>query len=78
MDTNVPRRRGRQIAKGFVVDYKILTTETATASGGSAVVIASLGGNSIMRRLYALEKIFSEKQGNEQKYYENALSLLEI
>ena len=47
-------------------------------SGGSAVVIASLGGNSIMRRLYALEKIFSEKQGNEQKYYENALLLLEI
>jgi len=31
-----------------------------------------------MRRLYALEKIFSEKQGNEQKYYENALPLLEI
>ncbi len=34
-------------------------------SGGSAVVIASQGGNSIMRKLYALEKIFSEKQENE-------------
>jgi len=32
----------------------------------SAVVIASQGGNSIMRKLYALEKIFSEKQENER------------
>jgi hypothetical protein len=32
----------------------------------SAVVIASRGGNSIMRKLYALEKIFSEKQENER------------
>jgi alanine-alpha-ketoisovalerate/valine-pyruvate aminotransferase len=31
-------------------------------SGGSAVVVASRGGNSIMRKFYALEKIFSEKQ----------------
>jgi len=35
-------------------------------SGGSAVVIASRGGNRIMRKLYALEKIVSEKQENER------------
>ena len=36
------------------------------ASVCSAVVIASRGGNSIMRKLYALEIIFSEKQENER------------
>ena len=35
-------------------------------SGSSAVVVASRGGNSIMRKLNALEKIFSEKQENER------------
>jgi hypothetical protein len=35
------------------------------ASVCSAVVIASRGGNIIMRKLYALEKIFFEKQENE-------------
>jgi hypothetical protein len=35
-------------------------------SGGSAVVVASRGGNDIMRKLQALEKIFAKKQENER------------
>ena len=32
------------------------------ASGGSVVVIASQGGNSIMRKLEAMKKIFAKKK----------------
>ena len=46
----------------------IMTYEcwNVNGSSGSAVVVASRGGNSIMRKLYALEKIFAKNQENEQ------------
>ena len=44
MDTNMPRRRGRQSAKEVVVDSGILDAENTTASGGSAVFIRFAGG----------------------------------
>ena len=56
----MPRRRAVNQMKICLV---IMNSECCrvNGSGGSAVVIASRGGNSIMRKLYALEKIFSEK-----------------
>ena len=35
-------------------------------SGGSAVVVASLGVKDIMRKLLTMEKIFVKKQENER------------
>ena len=78
MDTNVPRRRADNLQKNLFAYNEFYRQKKFNGSGSSAVVIASRGGNSIMRRPYALENFFSEKQENEQKYYENALSLLEI
>jgi hypothetical protein len=40
MNTNMPRRRGRQLLKNLDVDYEILNAKTVTASGGSAVQMA--------------------------------------
>ena len=60
------------LAAGLTIFYRlclyIMNSEyrKVNSSGGSAVVVASRGGNSIMRKLYALEIIFSEKQENER------------
>jgi hypothetical protein len=42
-----------------------LITNDANGSGGSAVVIASQAVKYLMRKLQAMEIIFSEKQENE-------------
>ena len=68
MDTNAPCRRAGNLQKNLFAYNEFHMLEKYNGSGGPAVVIASRGGSSIMRRLYALENFFSEKQ-------ENALSI---
>ena len=45
---------GPTIPEGFNDKNKTLIMNDTNGSGGSAVVVASRGGNSIMRKLYAL------------------------
>ena len=56
----MPRRRGRQFPKEFVVEKYILNAETVTAAGGSAVVIAARGAKDVMRKLLMEEDFYHE------------------
>ena len=61
----MPRRRAVNLLKDLFKKL-FLNAEKANGSGGSAVVIASRGGNSIMRKLVTMEKFFAKnKKGVE-------------
>ena len=53
---------GRQTAEEFDWIKRILNAESATAAGGSAVVIVSLGAKDVMRKLLMQENFSTNEQ----------------